>query len=175
MSHLPNVEGMRFFCSKVLPRIRREWPSVKLEIVGRDPTPGVRALEAPSRASSGVTVTGFVDDVRPHVRSAAAFVCPLIGGAGLKNKVLQAWALGKAVVATPISLGGLDARDGENVLVAEGPEELAAACLRVLADPELAARLGREGRRTAVTRFSWDQASERLEALLAEVAAMGRE
>ncbi len=174
MSHLPNVEGMRFFCSKVLPRIRRERPGVKLEIVGRDPTPEVRALEAPSRADSGVTVTGFVDDVRPHVRSAAAFVCPLIGGAGLKNKVLQAWALGKAVVATPISLGGLDVRDGENVLVAEGPEELAAACLRVLADPELAARLGREGRRTALTQFSWDRASERLEALLAEVAATGQ-
>lgn len=170
MSHVPNAQGVLFFCRRVLPLLRRERPGVRFKVVGRDPGPRVRALAEPSPAQSGVEVTGAVDDVRPHVRAAAAFVCPLVGGAGLKNKVLQAWSMGKAVVATPISLGGLDARHGENVLVAEGPRELAAACARVLADPELAARLGAAGRRTVIERYSWDRAARELERHLIEVA-----
>ena len=167
MSHVPNVEGVRFFCRRVLPLLRRTHPDVRFKIVGRNPTP--RVLELAS-ATNGVEVTGFVDDVRPHVRPAAAFVCPLIGGAGLKNKVLQAWAMEKAVVATRISLGGLEALDGENVLVAEGAEALAAACARVLSDRGLAARLGAAGRRTVMERYSWDQATAQLERHLSAVA-----
>jgi polysaccharide biosynthesis protein PslH len=170
MSHIPNVEGVSYFCRRVLPLLRRQHPGVRFKIVGRDPTPKVRALAEPSSAVTGVEVTGFVEDVRPHVRAAAAFVCPLIGGAGLKNKILQAWAMGKAVVATPISLGGLDARDGENVLIAEGPDRLAAACARILSDPALAARLGAAGRQTVIARYSWDQAAVELERLLGDVA-----
>ncbi len=175
MSHIPNVEGMRFFCKEVLPRLRAERPGVKLKIVGRDPLPRVTELAQPSTAETGVEVTGFVDDVRPHVRGAAAFVCPLIGGAGLKNKVLQAWAMGKAVVATPISLGGLDVRDGENVLVARDADELLAACRRVLDDPALAARLGAAGRETVLERYTWDRATADLEQQLAEVAGHRQE
>lgn len=173
MSHVPNVEGMRFFCDKVLPRLRRERPGVRFKIVGRNPTPEVLELAETSTQANGVEVTGRVDDVRPHVRAAAVFVCPLIGGAGLKNKVLQAWAMGKAVVATPISLGGLDARDGENVLIARNADELVAACSKLFADPELAERLGAAGRRTVIEQYSWERATSQLEAVLREVADTG--
>ncbi len=165
MMHVPNAEGMVYFCREVLPLVRRERPRTRLAIVGRDPLPEVLALGG-SQGPGGVTVTGFVDDVRPHVRAAAAFVCPLIGGAGLKNKLLQAWALGVPVVATPISLGGLRATDGENLLIASDAAGLARACLRLMEDRELAGRLAAAGRRTAVEHYSWEQAARSVEELL---------
>ncbi len=172
--HPPNVQAVRYFVAEVLPRIRAVRPAARFLVVGRDPPPELLELSKPDPRTSGVEFTGFVDDVRPYVRRATLFVSPLIGGAGLKNKVLQAWALGKAVVATPMSLGGLEARDGEELIVADGAENLASACLRALADPALRAKLGAAGRRAAVERFSWESATARLEAELARVATARR-
>jgi glycosyltransferase involved in cell wall biosynthesis len=108
------------------------------------------------------------------VRRASVFVSPLIGGAGLKNKVLQAWALGKPVVATPLSVGGLEARDGEELVIADGAEALAQACLKLLGDAPLRARLSAAGRRAAVERFSWESATARLESELAQALSPSR-
>ena len=91
MTHPPNVEGIVHFCRNILPLIRAEMPETHLSIVGKDPLPAVQAL-----AGEGVEVTGFVPDVRPYLARANVFISPLIGGAGIKNKILQAWAMERA-------------------------------------------------------------------------------
>ncbi len=166
MRHPPNIEGIRYFHRAILPRIREQIPDVRLWIVGKDPGPEIRALAAPL-----VQVTGFVPDVRPHVARANVFVSPLVGGAGIKNKILQAWAMTKAVVATSVSCGGLAARHGENVILADGEAEFAAACVRLLRDPEERARLGAAGRRTVLERYTWDASARELEAILTDLCS----
>ena len=169
MAHLPNAEGIVHFCERVLPLILAEMPQVRLFVVGRDPLPEVRALAGPR-----VEVTGFVEDVRPWLDQATVFVSPLIGGAGIKNKILQAWSMRKPVVATPVSSGGLLAVDGQNLLSASGPEQLAAACLRLLREPELRERLAAAGRETVLAHYSWDAKAEELALRLDEAAARTR-
>jgi glycosyltransferase involved in cell wall biosynthesis len=164
MRHPPNIEGILHFHRAILPRIREALPLVQLWIVGKDPVPEVQALAGPS-----VHVTGFVPDVRPYVARANLFVSPLVGGAGIKNKILQAWAMGKAVVSTSLSCGGLAARDGENVILADRDEDFAAACVRLLQDPAERARLGAAGRRTVLERYTWDAKARELEAIFTKL------
>src|SRR6185295_14351393 len=108
----PNVDGAVAFCRNILPRICAAIPDIRVKLVGMSPAPQVREL-----ASATVEVTGFVEDVRPYLERASVFICPLRKGAGIKNKILQAWSMGKAVIATPESVGGLDVREGANILV----------------------------------------------------------
>lgn len=164
MAHVPNAEGIVDFHRRAWPRVREAYPEVTLTICGRDPLPEVRAL-----AGEGVEVTGFVDDVRPYVDRASLFVSPLVGGAGIKNKILQAWAMEKAVVATPLSSGGL-AATAENLRVAEPGEDFARACIELLGDREARARMGRAARATVLERYSWEAKARELEACLAEAA-----
>ncbi|MFT7462452.1 MAG: glycosyltransferase involved in cell wall biosynthesis [Pseudohongiellaceae bacterium] len=168
MGFRPNVEGIVAFCDDTLPLIRESVPEVRLTIVGRDPAPEVAALAGP-----GVEVTGFVDDVRPYVDRSSVFVCPLRRGAGIKNKILQAWAMEKAVVATSVSCGGLALSQGENIVVADGPENFAAAVVELLNDPEQRAILGRGGRKTVIERSSWEATSRQLQLVFEEVLAAG--
>jgi glycosyltransferase involved in cell wall biosynthesis len=115
----------------------------------------------------------MVDDVRPRLDAATVFVCPLLSGAGIKNKILQAWAMEKAVVATARSLGGLRAVPEENVLVADGRRAFADAVLRALADEELRQRLGRNGRATVLEHYAWESKAEQMDAVLHRVAGRG--
>ncbi len=165
MRHPPNVEGIVHFHRRVLPLVREAFPRVQLWIVGKDPVPRVREL-----AGADVHVTGFVPDVRPHVARANVFISPLVGGAGIKNKILQAWAMEKAVVSTSYSCGGLDARHGENLLCADGEKDFAEACIRLLRDPGERARLGRAGRRTVLEHYGWDARAAELGRICRQVA-----
>lgn len=115
-------------------------PPLKWVFVGKDPAAKVRALRAPS-----VTVTGTVPDVRPFYSRTRVAVVPTRSGTGVKTTVLQGWAMGKPVVATPFALRGLPARAGENVLVGETPAELAAHVLRLVHSPELAKSVAEAG------------------------------
>lgn len=161
----PNVDAVRYFVASVLPLIRDRAPQAQFQIVGKDPSSEVQALKC-----EYVEVTGFVDDIRPYLASASVFVCPLRKGAGIKNKILQAWAMGKAVVATPVAVGGLRYRDGENIVVAEGPRALAAAVLDLIANPDKAARLGTAARKTVEQYYTWEAKASELEAVFARAA-----
>ena len=169
MAFPPNVDAAVYLCRTILPRIVARRPDARVVLVGRDPAPEVRAL-----AGERVQVTGTVDDVRPYLASATVFACPLRMGAGIKNKVLQAWAMGKAVVATPVSVAGLAVEEGKNILVQEDPDEFAAAVVRLIDDPALRARLGSEARQTVVAGYTWGEAAHRLEGLLASIAGKTR-
>lgn len=150
----PNRDGMRYFASEILPRIRERW---------REPLPvtWVGACDDDTRRyfedHHSIRLTGYVEDIRPHVRAHACFVVPLRVGGGSRLKILDAWALGKAVVSTSQGCEGLKARDGENIIVRDEPESFADAVVRVLSEAELRNRLGRAARATAVEAYSWEQ------------------
>lgn len=161
----PNTDGILYFCQSILPLVRQALPETKLAIVGKDPPAEVKAL-----ACDYITVTGYVDDVRPYVDQAAVFVCPLRKGAGIKNKILQAWAMGKPVVATSNSIGGLLVRDGENIFVRDEPESFAEAVVTLLSDASLRARMGEASRRTVLDHYSWQSKAAELEKLFELIA-----
>ena len=168
MSFLPNLQAATFLVEHVMPRIWSVRPDVSLALVGRDPPATLLAL-----ADERVKVTGSVDDVRPFVQQAQVFVCPLRSGAGIKNKLLQAWAMGKAVVATSVSVGGLGGADGQNLLVRDDAQALADGVLALLSDPGLRSRLGDAGRRLVCERLTWRAQAAAFEALLSDAVAAG--
>jgi polysaccharide biosynthesis protein PslH len=162
----PNVDAARYLCEIIVPRILGRHPDLRVYVVGRDPVPQVRAL-----ASKSIVVTGTVPDVRDYLWRSSVFVCPMRLGAGIKNKVLQAWAVGMPVVATSEALGGLDARDGENVLVRDAPSLFADTVTELLSDPARGRAVAEGGRKTAVEHYSWRAQARRFELLFEELIA----
>jgi glycosyltransferase involved in cell wall biosynthesis len=160
----PNVDAARYLCEDIVPRVLSRHPDLRVYIVGRDPAPEVRAL-----ASKCIVVTGTVPDVRDYLWRSSVFVCPMRLGAGIKNKVLQAWAVGMPVVATREALGGLDARDGENVFVRDAPALFAETVAELLTDPARGRAVAAGGRRTAVEQYSWQAQAHRFELLFEEL------
>jgi sugar transferase (PEP-CTERM/EpsH1 system associated) len=170
MDFPPNVDGALHFHRRILPKIRASCPQVRWTIVGAEPTARIRTL----RADPGVMVTGYVEDVRPHLASAAVVVSPLVTGGGIKTKVLEAWAMSRAVVATSLGCTGLRARDGENIRIADRPADFAVRVLELLYDTGAAAELGRMGRITVLEHYGWDAQASCLERILYEAIEMHR-
>jgi glycosyltransferase involved in cell wall biosynthesis len=163
MNFGPNIDAARRLAQEVLPRVRESVPDARAVIVGREPTADVLALQ-----SSCVNVTGTVDDVRPYLSNATVFACPMRLGSGIKNKILQAWSMELPVVATTASLGGLDARNGENLMVRDSMDSFADAIVQLIQSPELARRIGSSGRSTIVATGTWEVRARELERLLHE-------
>ncbi len=169
MNFFPNVDAAVYFCEEIFPLIREQRTGVKLYLVGRDPAPRVKAL-----ASNDVVVTGRVEDVRPYLTRASVFVSPTRVGGGIKNKILQAWAMGKPVVATPASTGGLRVENDRNIAVRDTPKAFAEAVLQLLKGDELRARMGLAGRQTILEHYTWDAKARELEALMTQLARGSR-
>ncbi|HVU13493.1 MAG TPA: glycosyltransferase family 4 protein [Phototrophicaceae bacterium] len=163
--YTPNVDAALRLARDLFPRIRARIPDAQLWIVGNAPPPELRSL-----ASNSIIVTGYIPDVRDYLNRATVFVAPLRLGAGIKNKVLEALALECAVVATPLSVDGIAARDGSELLIAELDDQMVDSILRLLDDSALRERLGRSGRELIKAHYSWAQVAQRYEALYAEVA-----
>jgi GT2 family glycosyltransferase/2-polyprenyl-3-methyl-5-hydroxy-6-metoxy-1,4-benzoquinol methylase/glycosyltransferase involved in cell wall biosynthesis len=159
--HPPNTDAALVLVREVMPLVWHELPDVVVTIVGADPPPEVAALEAPR-----VRVAGWVPDLDPLLDGARALVAPLTYGAGLKGKVTQALAVGLPVVTTPVGAEGLDAADGEQMLIGNDPEELAARVIRVLTDGALWTRLSTAGQTLAAGRCSPAVMGERVGQLL---------
>ena len=157
----PNVDAARYFADDILPLVRRSVPLARFVIVGRDPSPSTLAL-----AGDHIVVTGRVEDVRPFLDRATVFVCPMRMGAGIKNKILQAWAMEKPVVATPTAIGGLQAKPGDNIVVAEGAKAFAEAVVSLLQNPTSRQHLGKRGRDNVLTYYSWEQQARTFETVL---------
>jgi glycosyltransferase involved in cell wall biosynthesis len=113
-------------------------------------------LQQAYRDRYAVELTGYVADVRPYVRDAACYVVPLRVGGGTRLKILDAWAMGKAVVSTSVGCEGLAAEDGRNILIRDDPEGFAQAVCAVLRDGTLRRQLGTEGRQTVERHYSWE-------------------
>ena len=165
MSSPGNVVAAEFAAREVLPLVRAAEPAAHLVLVGRSPSSRVRALAA----VEGVTVTGDVPDVRPWLAGSAVFLCPMVSGTGIKNKLLEAMAVGVPCVATPLGLGGLQVQDGRELLVGDGAAQLADRVVAVLRDAALADRLGSAGRAYVREHHAWADVGRRYERLLADL------
>jgi glycosyltransferase involved in cell wall biosynthesis len=119
-----------------------------------------------------VEIAGFVEDLRPHLAAAAALVVPLRVGGGTRLKIVEGNGDGKAIVSTSLGAEGIEAAPEREILIADEPERFAAAVVRLLDDPGLAARLGRAARQLAVERYSWPAAASRLEQFFGEIVAV---
>ena len=158
LSYAPNVDGVIYFVQKIWPRIAEAHPEARFKIIGGRPPPSLQLLAGPR-----VELTGFVPDLRPHLAAAAAVVVPLRLGGGTRLKIVEAMAMGKAIVSTTLGAEGIEAVPGRDLLIEDQPEAFADAVNRLLGDPELAARIGQSARSLAVERYSWSGAARALE------------
>jgi glycosyltransferase involved in cell wall biosynthesis len=165
MDWLPNIDGAIWFSHRVWPQVRAAIRGAKLYIVGRHPPRSIRRL-----AGRDVIVTGWVEDVREFVARAQVVVAPLRVGSGVRIKILNALAMGKAVVSTPIGAEGLDVIDGKHLRLADSEESFAQKVIGLLSDPVQRRHLGEAGRRLIRERYRWDQAIERLEGVYRQLA-----
>ena len=162
MDYAPNVDAVAWFAGEVLPRL----PGVRFAIVGRKPTETVKAL-----AGERVIVTGAVPDVRSWLAAADVVVAPLRIARGIQNKVLEAMAMARPVVASPAAFEGIEAEPGRDLIVADGAEAQAEAIAGLLADRRRAEAIGRAARRRMEEAYRWDA---RL-APLAEIVGLPQE
>jgi sugar transferase (PEP-CTERM/EpsH1 system associated) len=160
MSYRPNVDAVAWFADAVLPRLATRLTPPEFWIVGANPAPAVQALAA----RPGIRVTGTVPDVRPYLAHAAIAVAPLRIARGIQNKVLEAMAMARPVVATPQAFEGVRARPGEELLVADGAEAMVAAIAAVLDGGHPG--LGERGRAAVLREHDWGGTLRRLDALL---------
>jgi len=162
----PNQDAVRVLVERVLPQLREALPKARLQLVGLNPPDWMRAL-----ANDHIEVKGSVPDVKPYLARATVFVCPLRIGAGLKNKVLEALAMGIPVVATPLSLDGIRVQHGESAIIAP-VDRIAEETLRLLRDDALRERISRNGRALIEAEYSWERTADRYERLYDEIGAL---
>jgi glycosyltransferase involved in cell wall biosynthesis len=151
--HPPNVDAALRLGRTILPAVRARVPEARLEIVGDAPPPAVRALDG-----AGVAVTGRVPDAWPYLDAAAVVAAPMRLGGGMRVKVLEALGAGKALVATPRAVAGLELQPGVHALLGESDAELAAALADLLEDPARRRRVGTAAREWASDRLDWGSA-----------------
>jgi glycosyltransferase involved in cell wall biosynthesis len=160
MDWYPNEDAVLHFLENILPRIRRQVPDVPFSIIGRNPS---ARIVASARAMPNVHVTGTVDDVRPHIASAAVCVVPLRIGGGTRLKIFEALAMGKAVVSTSVGAEGLPLDSGEHFVRADDAAAFADAVVALLRDPAAARSLGAAGRELVVAKYSWAEVASEFE------------
>ena len=158
MSYEPNIDGIRYFYRDIFPSVKRVMPAASLKIVGKAPAFSVQERHN----GHDIVVTGTVNDVRPYLEESAVAVVPLRIGGGTRLKILEAMAMGKAVVSTSVGCEGLAVTHGENILISDDPREFAQACVDVLRNPTLRGRLGAAARRLVCERYDWEQIRARL-------------
>lgn len=152
MDYRPNIEGVCWFVRQVWGRLKRRLPRLTLTIVGRNPTPAVRKLAA----RRGVTVTGTVDDDRGYLAGAGLVICPLRMARGIQNKVLIAMAMGKAVIASPPALEGLNVERGRHVVEADEPVAWRREVSRLLTGADVRSAIGRAAREHVCAHYTWE-------------------
>lgn len=163
MDYRPNVDAVDYFARRTFPAIRAKHPSTLFAIVGRDPTPAVRDLAK----LRNVIVTGSVPDVRPWLAAAAVVVAPLDIARGVQNKVLEAMAMARPVVASPAAFEGIDAVPGEHLLVAHG-YDMANAVLHLLTHFEEGEAIGQAARARVIARYDWEAQLRALDSLIGQ-------
>jgi sugar transferase (PEP-CTERM/EpsH1 system associated) len=154
-----NSDAVNFFIEKIWPVIKYEAPEATIDFVGAGPP---QRLRDKASQDESVKVLGFVSDIRPIVRRASVFVAPIRIGSGTKIKVLNAMAQAKPVVATTVAAEGIDVIPGENILVADDPEEFAKKVLYLLRNEKIAREMGERARELMEKKYSWDIISENI-------------
>ena len=159
MDFRPNVDAVLWFAEDILPLIHEHLPGTSLTVVGRDPHRRLAAV----RNLPQVTVTGYVDDVRPYIARASVFVVPLKVGGGTRLKLLQAMSMAKAIVSTSLGCEGIDVEHGRHLIVADDPAGFASAVIELMEDPGKRRELGLAARSEACSQHDWKQITPLLE------------
>jgi glycosyltransferase involved in cell wall biosynthesis len=171
MDWYPNEDAILSFIQAILPGIRRRVPEASLTVVGRNPSPRLRA----TAADAGVRVTGTVEDVRRYLAEAAVVVVPLRVGGGTRLKIFEALAMGKAVVSTGVGAEGLPLVPGTHYLRGDAPDAFAGAVVSLLENPGQRTALGAAGRRLVEEKFAWPQVAGQFAARCEQAVSAGRE
>ena len=158
MDWLPNDDAIRYFTREIMPLIKNKVPDVTLTVVGRNPAPALVDL---SKEDKSLIITGRVDDVRPYMENAAAYIVPLRIGGGTRLKIFEAMAMEKAVVSTTVGAEGLPLTNGVELLLADDPATFADAVVRVLTDNTYASELGQRAAAVVRENFGWRPVTER--------------
>jgi glycosyltransferase involved in cell wall biosynthesis len=153
MNDVYNREAVNYFASAILPLIRARVPQFRWRVVGRDPPKLL--VELAADPDSGVELAGFVEDLRNEYAAAALVVVPLTSGGGTKLKVLEAMAMGRAVVTTPIGAEGIAVHDGVDMEIADSAEDFSLKTARLLLDPQHAAHMATAARALAEQSYDW--------------------
>lgn len=165
MSFHANIAMARYLVAEIMPRIWKIRPATRLYIVGKDPSGDVKRLAK----NPLITVTGTVDDIRPFLWRATVAVVPLVYGAGIQNKILEAMATGTPVVTTCRALSALQVQPGKHVFASNDPEEFSQAVLKLIEDPDLRDRMGNSGASYIRTHHNWASISSQLEGIYHQV------
>lgn len=152
MDYKPNVDAVVWFATEVWPTIRARYDDARFIVAGMNPVAPVRKLAQ----LRGVEITGFVEDILPYYHRADIFVAPLRIARGVQNKILQAFACGLPVVATAMGAEGIDCRDGEQILLADSPDEFFERIVSLLEDREQYESVRRNALALVKTRYSWN-------------------
>jgi polysaccharide biosynthesis protein PslH len=167
LAYPPNAEALLWLLRDLWPRIRADVPAARLLVVGRDAPEEARRLAG---ADDSVTLAGWVPDMQPWFDRASVVLVPIRSGGGTRLKILDGLASGRAMVTTSAGVQGVDVRDGEHALVADGADAFTTATVRLLRDGDLRARLGASARRLAEERYDWAALGDRLERALVGLA-----
>ena len=162
LSWYPNIAAMEFFARQVWPDLIKYVPDASMTVIGRNPPQWIIDF---ANNTSNFKVTGFVDDVRPYIDHAAVYVCPITDGGGTKLKILDALAMGKAIIAHPIACEGIDVVEGENVIFAETPADYIVAIRMLFNDLMLRNNLGINGRKLVEEKYDYVNIGRKLNRL----------
>jgi glycosyltransferase involved in cell wall biosynthesis len=169
--HAPNVDGAQWLATEILPLVRAQVPDARLRLIGRNAPASVAELAQPGI----VEVAGYVEDLAQALADATAIALPLRTGGGLRGKLLEAWAAGKPVVATPVACEGVEAEGGVHCLIADDAREFADSLVALLRDESLRLHLGASGRLLARQRYSVEASVDRYDAVCRELCQRAKE
>lgn len=151
--HYPNCEAVRFFLKEIYPKIKQNNPGVRFYIVGGGVPESLMKL---TFGDPSIVTTGYVEDPLPYIQRATLFIAPILSGGGTKLKVLEAMAVGKAIVSTSIGVEGIEGNDQEHFMVADTPEVFSSRVVSLLNDRVFRERLGANARKRAIEKYDWE-------------------
>ncbi len=163
--HSPNVDAVQYFVDFIFPRVRKEVPNTKFYIVGALPTSEVKALAN----KDGVIVTGWVPELRHYLQKATVYVASIRLGVGFRGKLIEAFAMGKAVVATSIAASGMPVEDRKSIMIADSPDLFAEQVIFLLKNKTVRKQMGAEARKIVEKYYSWEQIAQKNEKAILNV------
>jgi len=159
MDFRPNVDAVLWFGLEVLPLIQAQRPGTTFAVVGQRPHPRLDVL----RDKPGITITGYVNDVRPYIAGTTVYVAPLRVGGGTRLKLLEAMTMGKAIISTALGAEGFPVGDGQELMLADEPDIFAEKVIELLSNPGRRRELGDKGQAFAYANYGWDKLVPQLE------------
>jgi glycosyltransferase involved in cell wall biosynthesis len=165
MSWFPNVDAIDFFCKKAYPTLKKLIPDIKFDVVGRDPKQTIQKLNE----DSDILITGEVPDVRPFISNSDVCIVPLRIGGGTRLKILEYFAMGIPVISTSVGVEGIDAINGEHLIIEDDISKFPDRIIELLNDQEFAKYLAKNGRKLVEEKYSWSQYGENLNQLYFDI------